>query len=162
MICAMSIYTPFSTRLSLSLCLTVCVSLLIYGTLFFGTIADEEDYSSTVLTTQLFLDAVWEGESPFWTNLLGLGLPQPFRISWVLHPLSFLFLIFSSTIATKIIILIHGVFATLCTFLICTRLKINNFISAVCAISFALSSSNINYLHVDDWPLRLSAIRCCQ
>ena len=62
------------------------------------------------------------------------------------------FLIFSSTIATKIIILIHGVFATLCTFLICTRLKINNFISAVCAISFALSSSNINYLHVDDWP----------
>ena len=52
----------------------------------------------------------------------------------------------------KIIILIHGVFATLCTFLICTRLKINNFISAVCAISFALSSSNINYLHVDDWP----------
>ena len=132
--------------------LTVCCSFLVIGPFFFGTLPDEEDYSSTVLSTYLFLHALAAGESPFWTPLLGLGLPQPFRINWSLHPLSLIYLFLPPLLATKLFICAHGVMLTVFSYLICKKIRMSAASSFVCCISILTSTTTVNYLFTDDWP----------
>lgn len=77
-------------------------SALVLGGFAFGHISDVEDFYSTAVGTSLFVNAALRGQNPFWTDLLGLGLPQPFRISLIQHPLAFLFALYEPIMAVII------------------------------------------------------------
>ena len=52
-----------------------------------ASVPDDEEFYATAMPMTLAYRALSDLNSPFWTPLLGLGVPQPFRISYLLHPL---------------------------------------------------------------------------
>lgn len=115
-----------------------------------GYVNDVEDYNSTTLTSYLFADAVSKGLNPFWTDLLGLGMPQPFRISLIQHPLEWLFAVMRPLDAVKALVLLHGAAGTWMFYQLGLRLAMTRIAAATCAVSFAFCSSSVQYLFYDD------------
>lgn len=136
----------------ISILILIIISSLFFGAYGLGTVSDEEDLSATLLSTLLFTKALIAGESPFWTPTLGLGIPQPFRIALIFHPLSFLFSILPPLLAIKIVVFTHGIISALSFYLLCKKLSVSPFISCLSSISFIFCTSNLNFLFTDDWP----------
>lgn len=116
-----------------------------------GYVNDAEGFNATVLTTTLFIKAVAHGDNPLWTDLLGLGLPQPFRISLIQHPLGFLFVLLPPLAAMKTIVVLQGLAGTLVCYALCRRLRMSAFVASACALSFILCTSAMQPLFFDDW-----------
>jgi len=124
----------------------------VLGGYAFGYVNDVEGFNATSLTTTLFVKAVAQGDNPFWTDLLGLGLPQPFRISLIQHPLGFLFALLPPLAAIKTIVVLQGLAGTLVCYVLCRRLRMPAFVAGACALSFILCTSVLQPLFFDDWP----------
>ncbi|PWB64643.1 MAG: hypothetical protein C3F17_06515 [Bradyrhizobiaceae bacterium] len=127
----------------------------------FGHIRDVEDVYSTTVTTALFVRSLLEGHNPFWTDLLGLGMPQPFRISLVQHPLAILFGLVSPFAAVKIVVVLQGLLGTAFFYLLCRRLGMPCWIAVTCSLSFALCSSTIEFLFIDDFYTAYLSFSLC-
>ncbi len=117
----------------------------------FGALADAEDFNSTAVTTRLFFAALSRGENPFWTDLFGFGLPQPFRISLIQHPLGFLFALLQPLAAVKAIVAIQGVLGAVAVYALCRRFRMAPRIAGICVVSWALSWTSVEYLYYDDF-----------
>lgn len=117
----------------------------------FGAVGDAEDFYTTAVGTRLFFRSLADGTNPFWTDLLGLGLPQPFRISLVQHPLGPLFALMDPLAAIKAVVVVQGLAATVCVYLLCRRLAMERLVAATCALSFISSTSVLQYLFIDDY-----------
>lgn len=126
-------------------------ALLVLGSFAFGYIPDAEDFNSTALTTRLFMQAVLNGDNPFWTELLGLGMPQPFRISLVQHPLGVLFALTKPLAAVKIVVVVQGLAGLAFVWLICRQLGMLPLVAGTCALSWIMSWSSVEFLHFDDF-----------
>lgn len=133
------------------LVLPIVAGVLILGSYAMGHVFDVEDFNATALTTKLFMDSLLQGDNPFWTSLLGLGLPQPFRISYIQHPLGVLFGVLPAVTAVKVLIIAQGIMAAVSVYLLGRRLLMPPAIASVCAFTFLLCSGSLQYLHIDDW-----------
>lgn len=116
-----------------------------------GGVGDVEDFNSTGLTTYLFMRSLFAGDNPLWTPLLGLGLPQPFRISLIQHPLGFLFAFLGPLAAIKIIVFAQGLIGAAAFYLLSREFSMPRPVAATCAISYILSTAAVEYLFFDDF-----------
>jgi hypothetical protein len=120
-----------------------------------GGLLDNEDLNSTVLTTKLFVEGVAQGQSPFWTPLLGLGLPQPFRISHAQHPLALLYLVLDPVIVVRIFVAAHLLVGALGMWVLARLYHLQAAIAFVAVLSFLACTTTGQYLYHDDWPSNL-------
>ena len=142
---------PTDVALDIGLIAALAGAALVLSGFVFGYIGDVEDFYSTAVTTTLFFRAVLRGDNPFWTDLLGLGMPQPFRISFIQHPLGPLFGVLPPLTAVKVVVMLQGLVGTGFFYALCRRLRMQRPVAVTCSVSFICCSSVIGYLFRDDF-----------
>lgn len=113
---------------------------------------DNESFISTFLSTYLQAQALKNWSYPFWTSMLGIGMPQPFSQYLYFHPLLFLFMFLPPDIALLLMYFFHLLVGTFSVRAICKEVGVNEKISLVCSLTFLLCATTINYTIVDFWP----------
>lgn len=126
-------------------------TVLVLGSYAIGYVPDAEDFNSTALTSSIFMETLFRGENPFWSPALGLGMPQPFRISLIQHPLGFLFGLLPTLIAVKVLVVLQGILGTAIVYILGRQLRMPPMIAGACACSYILCTSSLEFLHVDDF-----------
>ena len=116
-----------------------------------GSNIDDEEYRATVLSTVIHARALLDGQYPFWTSLMGLGVPHPLAQSLLFHPLMPLYGITSPDVAVMVTYLFHVLIGALGFWCLSRRLGISPGVSAVCTATFLLSTASLNYVLTDLW-----------
>ena len=113
---------------------------------------DNESFMSTVLSTIFQARAIRDGYYPFWTSLLGFGMPQPFSQSLYFHPILFLFALLPTKLALILFYQSHLIFGGISMWALCLEVKITSKIAFACTLTYLLSASTLNYSLTDFWP----------
>lgn len=141
---------PLRARLSVGLaCGVVAVFSL---TFLMGSTPDEEEFRFAVLSAWLHVDALRHGRIEFWTDTLGLGMPQPFTPNFLLHPLLPLLGILSPVTWVRILLLAHTLLGAAGIWQLTRRVGAGAFTSAVCVLTYLLGTPSQNYILTDFWP----------
>ena len=125
----------------------VVIALLPY---WLGSVPDYEEYYGTAIPMTLAFRALADAASPFWTPLLGIGMPQPFRISYLMHPLGAAFAVgpeFGMIVLTSV----HLAIGAVATYYLAIYLGISRLVAVLCAISALFSTTITQILYFDDW-----------
>ena len=69
---------------------------------------DDEEYRNLVVSMVLHARAILDGQYPFWTSDLGLGMPHPLHPAFLVHPLLPLFGLTSPATALRLVYVLHG------------------------------------------------------
>jgi hypothetical protein len=115
-----------------------------------GSVGDTEEFYGTAIPMTLAFRALGEGASPFWTPLLGLGMPQPFRISYLMHPLGFTFA-FGAEFGMNVLTAVHLAIGAAATYCLALALGISRPIAVLCAASIVFSTTVTQVLYYDNW-----------
>src|SRR5262245_21365781 len=124
--------------------------LVVFLPFCLGSVADTEEFYSTAIPMTLAFRALADGASPFWTPLLGLGMPQPFRISYLLHPLGPAFAI-GPEFGMNVLTGAHLALAAVATYALALALGITRPIAVLCAVSALLSTTILQVIYHDNW-----------
>lgn len=115
-----------------------------------ASVPDAEEFNATAMPMTLAYRALGDGASPFWTPLLGLGMPQPFRISYLLHPLGPAFGL-GALAGVNLLTSFHLAIGAVATYYLATYLGMTRFAAVVCAVTAVFSTTIVQVLYVDDW-----------
>jgi hypothetical protein len=138
------------TRLSVAV---VGVVVAAFSTTFVvGSTPDEEEFRFAVLSSWLHVSALRHGNLEFWTDLLGLGVPQPFTPNFLLHPLLPLLTVVSPVTWTRVLLLAHTVLGAAGMWWLTRHMRVTTLTSAVCVSTFVLATPSQNYILIDFWP----------
>lgn len=141
--------SPVTTRLSVGL---ACgVAALFSMTFLVGSTPDEEEFRFSILSAWLHVDALRHGRLEFWTATLGLGVPQPFTPTLLLHPLLPLLAVVSPVTWVRVLLLAHTLLGAAGMWQLSRRLGATALTSAVCAATFLLATPAQNYVLTDFW-----------
>ena len=91
---------------------------------------------------------------PFWNPFIGLGVPHPLSENLTFHPILVLFRLTSPGVALTVFYLAQIWIGILSIWAVCRQLGLRAWIAILCAVTFALSSTTVTYLH-DFWPAPL-------
>ena len=115
---------------------------------------DFEEYFTAVTTTRMAVTAMAGGAWPFWNLDLGLGAPQPLRFHFITHPLSPLCLATDDCHGLlRAIATLHVLAGAVFMGLIGHRITGNRALAGLAALSYCFSSSVIQPMYTDDWPI---------
>lgn len=112
---------------------------------------DNECFYSTIVSTMLQANAVKEGFYPFWTSLLGFGMPQPFSSSFYFHPFFLLFAYLPPEIVIAIFFQFHLLLGAFSVWFLCKKVNIRSLVALICVLTYVLSAPTLNYLLTDFW-----------
>jgi hypothetical protein len=130
----------------------VCAVVAFFSTAFLlGSTPDEEEFRFSILSAWLHVDALRHGRLDFWTSTLGLGVPQPFSPSLLLHPLLPLLALVSPVTWVRILLLTHTLLGAAGMWHVVRRLGVRPLTSAVCVSTFLLATPAQNYVLTDFW-----------
>jgi len=136
--------------------LLVSLALLSFGTLLLIPTwlvlpPDDEGLWKEISPTVFQSRELFSGHYPFWNPWVGFGVPQPLSQSLIFHP----FIVFIQLLPLGAAIgafyqlqIWIGLFAV---WAVARRLSVGRWLSAVCVVTYALSSPTINYL-TNFWP----------
>lgn len=116
----------------------------------FASVPDDEEFYATAMPMTLAYRALSDLNSPFWTPLLGLGVPQPFRISYLLHPLGPAFGLHALA-GVNMLTSVHLAMGAIATYFLATYLGTTRLAAVVCAVTAVFSTTIAQLLYVDDW-----------
>lgn len=91
-------------------------------------------------------------DSAFWTPLLGLGIPQPFVPSFVLHPLAPLLAWIPPIPWVRLLLIAHSVVGAIGMWLVGAVLGLPPIVRATGVVTFLLAAPVQNYVLSDFWP----------
>lgn len=114
---------------------------------------DFEEYLTGVTTTKLAVDGLSSGAWPFWSTSLGLGTPLPLRYHFLTHPLAPACAVYDCHAVLRVVTALHLLLGAACLGALAFRLTRHRMLSALAAVTFLLSSSVVQPLLTDDWPL---------
>jgi hypothetical protein len=130
---------------------------LAWGVLLLPAIAvgpwDVEEYYTGVVTTKVAMEALLHGSWPFWSLDFGLGVPQPLRFHFIFHPMAPLCVMTDCAAVLRSIASLHILVGALCMGLLTLRLVGNRLMAMGASIAYCLSSSVVQTMLVDDWPI---------
>jgi hypothetical protein len=114
---------------------------------------DFEEYFTGVVSTQVAMKAIAHGAWPFWNLDFGLGAPQPLRFHFITHPFAPLCLMTDCQALLRSIAAIHLVIGAMFMTLLVRRLVSSWSLAVAAGLTFCLSSSVVQPMLLDDWPL---------
>ena len=126
--------------------------LLLLIPFYVGGTVDEEQLSTSGISTKHTLLAWLDLNYHFWINRVGLGVPQPFSSTLAFHPLSPLFLLNDFFIPISVIYTFHFLISAFSILVLCQRLYIERTIALLCVFTFLFSSASVQYVHADYSP----------
>jgi hypothetical protein len=115
-----------------------------------GSVGDIEEFYGTAIPMTLAFRALADGASPFWTPLLGLGMPQPFRISYLLHPLGPAFAV-GAEFGMNVLTSVHLAIGAIATYYLAIYLGMTRLVALFCTISAVFSTTITQILYHDNW-----------
>ena len=90
-------------------------------------------------------------EYPFWNPWIGFGVPHPFNETLTFHPFVVLLAFASPALSIGVLYQAQLWIGLFSLWAVCRRLGMRTWISALCAVTFALSAVTIDYTD-DFWP----------
>jgi hypothetical protein len=138
------------TRLSVAAACGVITLLAL--TFIVGSTPDEEEFRFAILSTWLHAGGLVHGRLELWTPLLGLGVPQPFTPSFLLHPLMPLAAAMSPVDWARMLLVAHMLFGAVGMWQLSRHLRMTAVTGALCVSTFLLATPAQNYALVDFWP----------
>jgi hypothetical protein len=78
---------------------------------FYASPRDNESFQILIVSNKLIAEYLTNFVLPQWSELFVLGIPFPFKTSWLFHPLVTLYAYFSPGVATAIIFFLHALLA---------------------------------------------------
>jgi hypothetical protein len=114
---------------------------------------DFEEYFTGVTSTKLAVDGVLRGAWPFWSTDLGLGTPLPLRYHFITHPFALACHVADCHRVLRATAAVHMLLGAACLGLIAHRFVRHRLLAATAASTFLLSSSAVQTLLTDDWPI---------
>jgi hypothetical protein len=114
---------------------------------YIGGPPDEELLFTLGISTKQALLSWLDLHYHFWTNQLGLGVPQPFSSCLSHHPLSPLFLLPDLFIPLSVFYTVHFFIGAFFIYALCNRYNVDRRVSFLCVFTFLFSSPPVNYVH---------------
>jgi len=108
---------------------------------------DDEQLFTFGISTKHALLSWMDMHYHFWTNQLGLGIPQPFNNCLSHHPLSPLFLLDDLFIPVSVFYTVHFYIGAFFMYALCNRFNVDRKVSFLCVFTFLFSSPSVNYVH---------------
>ena len=138
-----------------SAALAVAPVVFLCATFLIGSTPDEEEFRFAVLGTWLQVSSLAAGRVEFWSPLLGLGIPQPFVPTFILHPLAPLLAVTSPVTWARILLSAHVAWGAAGMWLLLRHLGATGLSRGIATATFLLASPVQNYALVQFWPSHL-------
>jgi len=132
-----------------SLILTIAVVYLVPFSLTLSK--DEEEFRFNIISTIIHWKGLANGEYPFWTSLLGFGIPLPLGQNLIFHPVAPLFGFVKGGVAIMAIYFVQTILGVFSMWALLNTLKVSRAVALLGVISYLCASPTINYLYTDFW-----------
>jgi hypothetical protein len=130
-----------------SLFIMMLVVLFLLPLYIGGGPPDDEQLLTFGISTKHALLSWMDMHYHFWTNQLGLGMPQPFNNSLSHHPLSPFFLLDDLFIPVSALYTIHYYIGAFFMYALCNRFNVDRRVSFLCVFTFLFSAPSVDYVH---------------
>jgi len=114
---------------------------------------DDEGLAIEIVTTKFQQATLALSQYPFWDPLSGFGTPQPLSESLIFHPFMLFVGVFPLATSIGLLYLLQMWVALFAVWGCCRQLGLRMSTAALCTATFALSSSAVEYLNGDFWPV---------
>jgi hypothetical protein len=116
-----------------------------------GSAMDDEEYRNLVVSLVLHARAILDGQYPFWTSDLGLGMPHPLHPTLHFHPLMPLFGVMQPGAALRWVYVLHAVLGAWGMWRLVRHLGVDTWIAGLAASTWVLATPALNYALDDLW-----------
>jgi hypothetical protein len=124
----------------------------------FVSVPEIEGQWSTIFSTLVHLKAIAVGHYPFWFDGLGLGVPAPFGVHLIFHPVSWFFLLFNYNTALFAVYCVQSTISGLCLWGLLIKLGVHDQRIRLTAVaSWLLSPAVMQYIYIEYAPSILVA-----
>lgn len=128
--------------------LGIVIVVMVYPFLSITSI-DEEEFRYAVVSTVLHARSILDGVYPFWTSAFGFGMPHPFMINFIYHPVMPLFANHANA-AILVMYVLHLTTGALGMWALCRR-YVREGLSIVGVITYLLATPTLNFMYTDFW-----------